>query len=274
MSDYAGEYYEGNDRYYLNTKGVACLSVTSFLSKYEDLSSLVAWRKRLGDEAADKVSKDSADRGKLVHSYIDSYLTNRAEFNLSCIDENVKFYAETAIDEFYSKIIPISNEQVIFYNAETEDGKAIRYAGRYDHLVKIPANTFKFVKSDKFLEEGLAIVDLKTKNKPIRIDKINYILKYALQCAAYARTLENIKYLIIVTVTNKNYKIICFSNADIEFYISKLDLLLYDWYILGEKTSEDTRLQLWTQVRNLANCSYDIETGTFNNYLPKQIMLA
>lgn len=64
---------ENGQRYYTNGK-FKYPSVTTVLGSFEDLSE---WRSRVGDEAADKISRQSAVRGTLFHQQVEHYLRHK-----------------------------------------------------------------------------------------------------------------------------------------------------------------------------------------------------
>jgi genome maintenance exonuclease 1 len=49
-------------------------SVTTVLGKMLDKSSLVEWRKRVGDEEADRISQRAATRGTNIHNMCENYV--------------------------------------------------------------------------------------------------------------------------------------------------------------------------------------------------------
>lgn len=62
-----GRFYDcGNDNWYP--------SVTTMLGKVMDHSGLDVWRNRVGDAQANKITKQSTDRGSELHDYIEHYL--------------------------------------------------------------------------------------------------------------------------------------------------------------------------------------------------------
>jgi genome maintenance exonuclease 1 len=64
----------GADRSYLNEQGNKAPSVTQILSKTKDISHLLAWKKRVGEEAAAQITKESADLGTTMHTHLEMHL--------------------------------------------------------------------------------------------------------------------------------------------------------------------------------------------------------
>ena len=51
------------------------MSVTKLTGK-ESEQDILDWRKRVGDEVADKIMQESADRGTTIHKFCEHYLGN------------------------------------------------------------------------------------------------------------------------------------------------------------------------------------------------------
>jgi len=66
---------ESNARYYKTPTGKKYPSVTSVVG-IESKASILEWRKRVGEEEANRVSRRAANRGTKIHSYCESYLNN------------------------------------------------------------------------------------------------------------------------------------------------------------------------------------------------------
>ena len=63
-------------RYYVSPTGERLPSVTTFLSHFKK-DSITKWRKRVGEEEANKISGRASRRGTKFHSLMESYLTNQ-----------------------------------------------------------------------------------------------------------------------------------------------------------------------------------------------------
>ena len=61
-------------RRYIGDDNVPVPSVTTILDKTSDKTALIAWRKRVGDQEANRVSKESAGLGTKVHNAIEKYI--------------------------------------------------------------------------------------------------------------------------------------------------------------------------------------------------------
>lgn len=61
-------------RKYVGDDNVPVPSVTTVLDKTSDKTALIAWRKRVGDTEANRVSKESAGLGTKVHNALEKYI--------------------------------------------------------------------------------------------------------------------------------------------------------------------------------------------------------
>ena len=61
-------------RYYNLGEGQKYPSVTTILGAMTDNSGIAAWRKRVGEEKADAISRFSANRGTVMHQFCEYFL--------------------------------------------------------------------------------------------------------------------------------------------------------------------------------------------------------
>ena len=61
-------------RKYVGDDNIPVPSVTTVLDKTSDKTALIAWRKRVGDVEANRVSKESAGLGPKVHNALEQYI--------------------------------------------------------------------------------------------------------------------------------------------------------------------------------------------------------
>jgi ATP-dependent exoDNAse (exonuclease V) beta subunit len=65
-------------RTYVTPRGDVYPSVTTVLSPYSK-DAILSWRKRVGEEVANKISTQASSRGTKLHSVCESYLLNEIE---------------------------------------------------------------------------------------------------------------------------------------------------------------------------------------------------
>ena len=91
-------------RRYLTPNGDAYTSVTTVLSDYNK-AAILEWRKRVGNEEANKISRLASSRGTRVHSLCENYLKNNLpELKIKSLMPDVK--------QMFSSIRPIMDERV------------------------------------------------------------------------------------------------------------------------------------------------------------------
>lgn len=146
-------------------KMVSITSVTSHMNK----DIFIKWRERVGDEEADRITKNSTTRGTYMHSITENYLKNNLSSN----------YAEDlAIEENY---IPISKFLFNVIKKELNNIDKIYALERslYSRLLGV-AGTVDCIAE---YNNELAIIDFKSseKEKPRA-----WVDHYFVQAAAYA----------------------------------------------------------------------------------------
>lgn len=65
---------DGGQRHYLTEQGIKVPSVTTILSKSKDMTHLLEWRKRIGNDAADTIMRESADLGTMMHTHLEKHI--------------------------------------------------------------------------------------------------------------------------------------------------------------------------------------------------------
>ena len=68
------ETQKNGKRQYVGESGKPVPSVTTVLSDTGDKTALLNWRKRVGEEEANRVSRESAGLGTKVHNAIEKYI--------------------------------------------------------------------------------------------------------------------------------------------------------------------------------------------------------
>lgn len=160
-------------------------SVTTILGEKLDKSGLLAWKERVGEEEAAKVSTQAARRGTAIHNLAEAYLMN---------DENWKKGAMPVNLDTFSRIRPILDLNVgSIYGIEIPlYSWRLKAAGTCDLLAG-----FRGINS---------VVDFKTSK---RIKKEEDIEGYFIQAACYSIMAEELTYLkfpqivIIMSVDNE-----------------------------------------------------------------------
>ena len=136
-------------------------SITTVLSILSE-DGIKAWRKRIGEEEANKISFRAAQRGTAVHEIIEKYLDNdplyKDGYMPNIIDNfrSVKNVLDERIGKIYGQELPLYSDH-------------LRLAGRVDCVAEFDGK--------------ISIIDFKTSRKP---KKRQYIENYFCQESAYA----------------------------------------------------------------------------------------
>jgi hypothetical protein len=61
-------------RQYVLPDGTTTASVTTILSKTKDMTHLIQWRRRIGEDKAKQITEESAGLGTTMHSHLEAYV--------------------------------------------------------------------------------------------------------------------------------------------------------------------------------------------------------
>ena len=150
-------------RIYQTPDGKAYPSVTTVLSAHTK-PGLMQWRKRVGEEEANKISRQASSRGTRFHTLTEYYLKNEPYTEtLSLMDKEMFESAKTELH----KIDNIRAQEIGLYSHH------LRLAGRVDCIAEYNGK--------------LSIIDFKTARREKDEEHIQH---YFMQAAAYAVMFE------------------------------------------------------------------------------------
>lgn len=156
-------------RYYLTKEENKFPSITTILGETSDKKSLEDWKKRVGSEEADRISKTATDRGTAVHSLIeklinDSYLSYNGLIPYdNILTSEIKLYEVNLIETLHR------NVQSFIHSEIALNSNYLGIGGRTDCIAKY--------------KNKYSIIDFKTSRKP---KKEEWIEDYFLQATAYS----------------------------------------------------------------------------------------
>ena len=185
-------------RYYDTPDGKKLVSITSVISHY-NREVFREWRARVGNDEANRVTKQATSRGTDMHTLAENYLCNRKLPPVQPLSEYLFKQAKPDIDKI-DNIHAI--EQSLFSNE-------LGIAGSVDCIAEY--------------EGELAVIDFKTSKKPKPRDWID---SHFVQCAAYACMLYEMtgimvkKFVIIMSCENGEVEI--YEEYDKRKYINLL----------------------------------------------------
>ena len=154
-------------RYYVLPDGMTKLkSVTTILGEKTDKTALFEWRKRVGEEEANRISTQAARRGTSIHKIAERYVLNEENIYRDQMPINVETFKtiQSTLDEHVDNILGI---ELPLYS------KALGCAGRTDLVAEYDGK--------------LSIIDFKTSRKP---KKEEWIENYFLQSTVYSMMFE------------------------------------------------------------------------------------
>lgn len=155
---------EEGTRYYVTPEGNKYPSVTTVLSEYSR-KGIQEWRRRVGEETANKISRTASTRGTAFHKLCEHYLDNKTvELATPLMAERFK-----AFTPLLDQINKIHTQELRMYSDH------LRMAGTVDCIAEF--------------EGRLSVIDFKTSSKPKDKD---YIENYFMQCSAYSIMYEEL----------------------------------------------------------------------------------
>jgi hypothetical protein len=164
-------------RLYTDPDGNKYPSITTVLSILSE-DAIRAWRARVGEEEANRISKQASSRGTTVHNIIEKYIANDPDYIKDEMPHNIQTFKDVQpiLDECVTKVY---QQEAPLYS------KHLGLAGRVDLV-----GQWNGVDS---------IIDWKTSRK---FKKKEWISNYFMQCSAYAimweeRTGVPIKQLVV-----------------------------------------------------------------------------
>jgi genome maintenance exonuclease 1 len=169
-------------RYYLTPTGNKHKSVTTVIGNNKaKKQGIMEWRKRVGEEKANKISSHSTRRGNRYHKLTENYINNEHDANLYADDPLVWLMFNSSL-EILNNINNVYLQEAALYSDK------LRIAGRVDCIAEYNGK--------------LSIIDFKTSEK---VKKEAYLYDYYVQEVAYACMLQelyslNVEQLVTIVV--------------------------------------------------------------------------
>ena len=183
-------------RFYNTPTGEKYPSVTTILSSFQK-EGILEWRRRVGEEEANKITGIATRRGTKVHTMCERYILNEDNIGKGMMPSDIDMFKQiqpildSTIDCVYASEIPLYSH-------------TLRAAGRVDLIC-----SYKGTKT---------VLDFKTSRKP---KKEEWIDNYYLQATCYAMMLEEIYQIacpniaIVIAVENDKPQIFERSSFDL-----------------------------------------------------------
>ncbi len=170
-----------NGRRYFTPEGKAYPSITTILGQLSK-KGIMEWRKRVGEEEANKISRQASTRGTAVHQLCEDYINNDPDWKKDVMPNNLASFLDL------KKIIDERLDNVWFQEEFLYSDK-LECAGQVDCIAEFDGQ--------------LSVIDFKTSRKPKKEEWIeNYFIQTSFYAAAfYERTGIIIKQgVILITV--------------------------------------------------------------------------
>lgn len=164
LQDLQSQTFPDGKRYYSLPDGTRLPSVTTVIGAKKK-EAIMAWRRRVGDEVANKISKQATSRGTNVHTLCERYLRN----------ESLGDIMPDALEMFKSIKPHLHKINNIHYQEQALWSTKIGMAGRVDLIAE--------------WEGKLSVIDFKTSKK---IKMAEDIQDYFAQCTAYSAMYEEL----------------------------------------------------------------------------------
>lgn len=149
-------------RYYVTPEGNKYPSITTVLSAYNQ-KAIFEWRKRVGEEEANRISKQASGRGTRIHKLCEDYLNNK--------EPEFKTPLDTVTFESFKPVLHRINN--IYAQEIRMYSDHLRIAGTVDCIAEFDGK--------------LSVIDFKTARKAKREEDIE---NYFMQASAYAIMFE------------------------------------------------------------------------------------
>jgi len=153
-------------RYYTTPSGEKYPSITTVLSSLSR-DSIAAWRKKVGEEEANRISRTASNRGTKIHSIAEAYLNNEPHYMRDVMPNHKETFL--TIRPLLDKIDNIWYQECALYS------DTLKVAGRVDCIGEF--------------ELDLSVIDFKTSK---RVKDLEEIQDYFWQTAAYALMYEEL----------------------------------------------------------------------------------
>jgi ATP-dependent exoDNAse (exonuclease V) beta subunit len=185
------------------TKDKKYLSVTGLTGKVSE-KAILEWRKKVGEETANKIMTESSNRGTSIHNFCEHYLQNES---IMIPEQNIpEYYTFKAMKPELNKINNIWGLEIPLWSDE------YKLKGRADCIAEYNG--------------VLSMIDFKTSKK---VKKKEWIKPYFLQATAYIEmvkehTNQQIEQIVLIFgITNYNITKVEISKP--EHYLLELNRL-------------------------------------------------
>jgi genome maintenance exonuclease 1 len=175
-------------RKYFTPEGNAYPSITTVLSILGK-EEIIAWRKRVGEEEANKVSRQASTRGTAVHKLAEDYVDNKPDWKGKHMPSNIATF-NTLRPILDAKLNNVWMQEAFLYSDKLKTAGQVDCIGEWDGV--------------------LSIIDFKTSKRVKKEEDItNYFIQMCFYAAAFLeRTGIAIKQAVVVMAVDDNEPLI------------------------------------------------------------------
>ena len=166
LADLKSTTFPDGKRYYTLDDGTRLPSVTTVIG-LQKKKSIMEWRARVGEEEANRISKQATSRGTNVHTICENYLNNKVDYMKGIMPDALEYFL--SIKPYLNKINNIHYQEAALWS------KQLGMAGRVDVIAEY--------------EGELSVIDFKTSSK---VKAREDILDYFWQTTAYSLMYEEL----------------------------------------------------------------------------------
>ena len=191
-------------------------SITTILGKTAYMPWLDAWKKRVGEEEAARISKIATDRGNLIHKYLERYW-NKEDIREDLSEEprDIRLMTNQLVYASKKGVTEVWAQELAVWDDE------LKVAGRLDVL--------------GLWNSVPAIIDFKTSKKKKSAKDIK---QYYIQASFYARACNRLfnldirKFVILITVEDDDVQVF---EGSIHPYLPDLMYMVSQFYKMENK---------------------------------------
>jgi len=192
LLEYNLKQVEVDGKRFYDVEGELFPSVTTVLSSLSK-KGILEWRERVGEEAANKITRAATSRGTKVHTMCEDYVANKPDYKNNRMPTTI---------ELFNQIKPYldNNLEEVYAIEGSLYSKKLKAAGKCDLICRMHGVN--------------CIVDYKTSTKPKTEE---YIENYFLQETAYAMMVEEMYKLPIFYIIT----LIAVEEGNLQFFVKR-----------------------------------------------------
>ena len=166
LQDLKSTTFPDGRRYYQLPDGTRLPSVTTVIGA-KGKQAIMEWRKRVGEEQANKISRQASSRGTNLHTLCEKYLNNDSKYFMNAMPDALQMFK--SIKPLLNKIDNIHYQEQALWSVKIGMAGRVDCIGEYDGV--------------------LSVIDFKTSK---RVKNKEDIDNYFAQCTAYAMMYEEL----------------------------------------------------------------------------------